>query len=753
MNPDSSDSPASRDPRLARHRPPVRTSLATSQNDILSHDFVRTVSGLVRATIQDYHNRTEKEKLQKQKEATERMLKRAKGHPNFPSTIEYYQRARENEDADLARIDRALDEQKSTRQQLERELKSKLPSSASEATIKKLESEVREAKAETSQLREQNQSLEHMLKKYNDRFLILEKALNEHVSTQTKQHRDINQRVDHLQASYNADTLSSKFGLEVNELKQDQKTINGRLDQLWDSHKNYSASLENAKKLEAQLETISATKDHGIEPLQKRLDEISKRLSASDVVRRRSTSVDNSASQYEFEEIKGRLGALEHNSATRSKVQHIENMFDELKNLQSAKDDLLLSVTEDLQDKMAKAADKSIIVWNEIAHLSNGLKSLREENPAVQQVATVSASLEQAKKTLASVKVGMHSLETRYNNLSTEHVVKNMVVAMQEMYPNVSQLTDQISRLKGAIEKELPPLLAKTDELDQSLKSHVNSALEDKAIQLKELNRLRHDHSSLCESLGPLWKGYNSLEQLPTKEVLEKLQTSLNSLDEKITGFTSSFDTQLKTKADNDVIMEHVAIERDALTSRINDIASELNELISNVAEVRSANTSSLDMATSHGTDIASVQEVLRKVEGSATNKYQLLCKQIDEIWEALEAMEASSSEEPAPRLKKGKRSTSLEDQLQTPKQESPASDRAAMVNIANTSPALALRQQKKKKRPHPSSIMNEERQLESPRSCSTPDESTPRTDETPGSKKKKKKKRKLTDTTPITID
>ncbi|KAA8643624.1 uncharacterized protein ATNIH1004_010393 [Aspergillus tanneri] len=650
------------------------------------------------------------------------MLKRAKGHPNFPSTIEYYQRARENEDADLARIDRALDEQKSTRQQLERELKSKLPSSASEATIKKLESEVREAKAETSQLREQNQSLEHMLKKYNDRFLILEKALNEHVSTQTKQHRDINQRVDHLQASYNADTLSSKFGLEVNELKQDQKTINGRLDQLWDSHKNYSASLENAKKLEAQLETISATKDHGIEPLQKRLDEISKRLSASDVVRRRSTSVDNSASQYEFEEIKGRLGALEHNSATRSKVQHIENMFDELKNLQSAKDDLLLSVTEDLQDKMAKAADKSIIVWNEIAHLSNGLKSLREENPAVQQVATVSASLEQAKKTLASVKVGMHSLETRYNNLSTEHVVKNMVVAMQEMYPN-------------------------------SLKSHVNSALEDKAIQLKELNRLRHDHSSLCESLGPLWKGYNSLEQLPTKEVLEKLQTSLNSLDEKITGFTSSFDTQLKTKADNDVIMEHVAIERDALTSRINDIASELNELISNVAEVRSANTSSLDMATSHGTDIASVQEVLRKVEGSATNKYQLLCKQIDEIWEALEAMEASSSEEPAPRLKKGKRSTSLEDQLQTPKQESPASDRAAMVNIANTSPALALRQQKKKKRPHPSSIMNEERQLESPRSCSTPDESTPRTDETPGSKKKKKKKRKLTDTTPITID
>ncbi|KAH8431897.1 uncharacterized protein LDX57_009547 [Aspergillus melleus] len=806
--------PTSRDPRLTHLRPPIRTSLSrlpapqlpnspvlpqtATQDDAGCGDFIRGISGLVRATIQDTQNQAEKERLQKQKESTERLLKRARFHPNFPATIEYYQRARDDEDAEISRIDKALED--STRHQLEKELKAKLPSSTADGKIHELENEIQAIKNESAQLMERNQSLEKTL---NAKLCKMDATHQSHLITQAKHNRDSKERMDHYQAlSSSSETkfanitaemdnfkqkamaleaASAPITAEMNKLKQKAAAIDTRIDQLLESQNDCTHSVaktvEKTKEQQEKLDGIKLQVDgiklqDVVEPIRKGMYEIRTRLLSYESSHGSAGRQEQHIPHAELQNLASRVQTLEGAPNLMPQVQLVHDGLKALTEIRRKGDDLHFEELDKIKQRVKDQADKSADMSNEIARLANGLQSLSQLNPTAQQVATVAGFVQHAQKTLESLTVGLHSLETRYNNLSTETVVKNMVVAMQEMYPNISQLTDQTSKLKGLIDKELPPLLARIDRIDRKLQSHIDTTRQDAIARMEQLNRLKDDHSTLSQSLGPLWERFgsedqqlvgseefrtlqadlsslvNKINEYPVKDEIltfgdvEVLKSQFNVLDQRMGAFRTSFNEQLGAKADDDRIRQTVNKERDFLMKQIGSISATIAELHKNIKDLKAADTKQYEKLISQEGDIDALRDHLKKLQESTLDKYQHLCKKLDDII-ATTSSHASNASTPV---------TAQEGStpLQKTKQESPAPEATRVEAAAESSPALVLQEQKKKKkRPRPSSQANEEKDSAPPSESPV---STPRPDETPELRKKRRKKKRKVEG-PITID
>lgn len=816
---------------------------------------------MVRATIQDTQNQAEKERLQKQKESTERLLKRARFHPNFPATIEYYQRARDDEDAEISRIDKALED--STRHQLEKELKAKLPSSTADGKIHELENKIQVIKNESAQLMERNQSLEKTL---NARLCKMDATHQSHLITQAKYNRDSKERMDHYQAlSSNSEmtfanvtaemnnfnrkfialettsskvtaeldnfkqkamaleTASAPITAEMNNMKQKIKAIDTKIDQLLESQNDCTHSVaktvEKTKEQQEELDGIKLQVDgiklqDVVEPIRKEMYEIRTRLLSYESSHGSAGRQEQHLPHAELQNLASRVQTLEGAPNLTPQVQLVHDGLKALTEIRRKGDDLHFEELDNIKKKVKDQADKSADMSNEIARLANGLQSLSQLNPTAQQVATVAGFAQHAQKTLESLTVGLHSLETRYNNLSTETVVKNMVIAMQEMYPNISQLTDQTSKLKGLIDKVLPPLLARIDGLDQKLQSHIDTTRQDAIARMEQLNRLKDDHSTLSQSLGPLWERFGSEDQqLVSSEEFRTLRADLSSLTNKINGypvkdeiltfgdvevlkskfdvldqrmgaFRTNFNEQLGAKADDDRIRQTVNKQRDFLMKQIGSISAtipelhksikdlkaadtkqyeklisqeglrdrfseqfssvraSINELDQDFTEMKASDTNRAEKLASQEGDIDALRDSLNKLQEVMLDKYQHLCKKLDDI---IATTSPHASKASTPVTAQGGSTP-----LQKIKQESPAPEATQVKAAAESSPALALQEQKKKKkRPRPSSQANEEKDSAPP---SESPASTPRPDETPELKKKRRKKKRKVEG-PITID
>lgn len=821
--------PSSRDPRLANGRPPARFSLANLpapqypnspnppqpavQNDVGCDDFIRGISGLVRATIVETQNKAEKDRLQKQRDSTERLWRRAKAHPSFPATIEFYQRARDAEDAEISRVDRALEE--SSRRQLEKELRDRFPSSTSGDKVPELETEVNAAKNEISRLMEKNQSLETML---GDKVSELKTTFKDQSNMQGEQNREVKERLDHHQAlTENAETKSTTIIADIQGLYKENSTMNSRVEQLWKSYTDSVA--QNTEKTKEQQKKLDRLKLHDIESIRKDLFDLKARVLSFENNHVSARQADQRVPHEALQQLISRVQKLEGAPSLTPRVDKLDSLLQELKDIHAFSDDLHFAEKEKIQRALEHQVIVSDRMTNDIARLSNQLQSVHQTNPNNQEIANLGANLHQTRRTLETVKVGMHSLETRYNSLSTETVVKNMVAAMQEMYPNIGQLTDQTSRLKKVFEKELPPVLAKIDNIDERLQSHISTTRDDLSpmlaridsvkealqsqisaareglsplearidsvderlrthisairqdatVRLDELNRLRNDHSCLSQSLAPLWDRFKSLGDLPSNEEFSKLRANLDSLMGKVSqyppedesstlgdlevlkskfnvleqtmgGFRTSFTTQLDAKADDDTIRQTVDKERDRLLGRINGVSTQTKELAQSLAELKVVSTSNEEDG------MESVRDTISQLQESMLDKYQFLCKELDEIKTAMSS-NASGKSTSTPGQDD---SAPSREQTQIPKRESPAFEGAGIKPDPETSPALALREQKKKKkRSRASSLAHEGMASASPSGSPMP--SPPAPDETPESRKRKKKKRKIEE--PVIID
>ncbi|KAB8216097.1 hypothetical protein BDV33DRAFT_179562 [Aspergillus novoparasiticus] len=820
-----------RDPRLNRPPPPYGTTSQDTQSrkfftspsasrqyepraDAPGDQFVQRLSDLIQAAVKTASLTSEKEVIQKKQSITEGLLKRTKAQQGLPSTTAFFQQTWNDEGGHLARIDGALKEHLSRYDQLEKVLKANWTSSiiAGPSLVDKYDQlkeeiettkqDAKRSKDEATSLRDQNRSLEDTLKSLQARMTILEKSLENHGTSLSQQTKDQSSRLDEISLEFEKrlervsteveESVSTKFHVEVDEWQKQRTALGTELESLRTCQKNFSVAIGKVDQTtKEQQQKIS-----DIESLGQRLNMLDTRLGSVEstwmapptITATNDSNVDKVSASH-----------------LQTKVESLENILTQLQGLQEMKDDLHFSEVEDLKKSLVQASEELEVVKNNCNVLSSEVKTLRELNPstALQQVANLSGSLQSTQQLVETVRVGLHSLETRYNSLTTEPLARNMVVALQEMYPSASQLLEQYSGLKTVV-----------DNLCQSQNTVIRQTQQEAALRLDEINKLRNDHTSLSGSLAPLWEHYEQQKGQnppPSHDDISKLQVELQSLSTKFEESISKYDSQFRSrKQSDDRFMDGLREERDKFDSRLSQAASSLESLANDVEEVRSANTknleklandieevrsvntSSLAKVGTHASDIKSLQDDLHELKKATSDRHQAFLDQLGDITKAHSAHDSNISSlldrinelerseklrhkelhEQLDELKKAveakvfhPRAVSpivVEDQAPNPADDSPADPEevARILNVAETNPGLALRERKKKKkkRPRPSGLSEDEKtpiipRQESPRSLSSGASPFEQGESTENKRPKKKKKSKMASTEPIPLD
>lgn len=404
--------------------------------------------------------------------------------------------------------------------------------------------------------------------------------------------------------------------------------------------------------------------------------------------------------------------------------------------IQSLKDSYsrLAGEIQKIQSDRAIAVDKAEIqsLKETCSRLAENIQKMSQWNPAaaLQQIHTVDvkintvdAALKSSNRLLESVRVGLHSLETRYNHLSTEMVVKNMVVAMQEMYPSAGQLTEQITTLKNQAEKEISSLKKTIEQLVQtqnSQKALVNCLQDDVGQRSAEITHLRDLFGKVAHQVSALTEQLEEVRALPDKKGKE-VADGQNRIE-----LNESF-RELKDQVQN-------------LSSGLNQMKVVMSEI------------------TLNKKDLQSLDDRFRCLEESVPVNHRVLSEQINTLKDSLETHKSIVQALdclPASGMQSLKR------------EQSPSGSDAAphtnFVEMTETNPALALREKKrKKKRPRPPTLSDNENERssgsrnESPMIFSSPAHTLDNEVASPSENKrktKKKKKRRLITEGPITID
>ncbi|KAF7183785.1 hypothetical protein CNMCM7691_004207 [Aspergillus felis] len=785
--------------------PPNNSPPIDRQDGPPGDQFIHALSELIKAAVDTATWEVEKDKLLKKKDTTEGLLRKAKAAPNFPSTTAVYQQARKDEDSELARMDETIVKHQAQYRQLENSLKTKwVPlllrnNSDSDEKINRLQDEIRALKtrvgdSESDASREKYQLLETKIKMLQDRVVLLEKTSGNHansINAQMRYEKENKERVDKLSSDIaqfpSQETVLKHFSSEVEELKRITMTLDAKLSSLQKAQEEYSGSLERLNKnIDAQQERLDASDDTST-TFEKKFKEIPiEKAQATPPEAPATVPIDASNIELRLKNVENNLSKIPRpDSSLQSRVQNLSEKLQQLQDLQAMKDELHFAEMEEikksavdkseiqsLKDSYSRLADETRRISQldrpdqaEIQSLKDSYSRLAEDiqkmsqwNPAAvlqqintvdMKINTVDVALKNSNRLLDSVRVGLHSLETRYNHLSTEMVVKNMVVAMQEMYPSAGQLAEQVATLKNQAEKEISSLKKTIEQLVQaqnSQKALVNCLQDDVGQRSAEVAHLRESFGKVAHQVSALTEQLEGARALPDK--LQQLHANFDSLTEQYREHVSEIKDHIKGKEAAD------GQNRIELDESFRELKDQVQTLSSGLNQMKIA----MNGITSNKKDLQSLDDRFRRFEESVSANHRDLSEQINALKDSLESQQSIvQALDSLP-----------ESGMQSPKrEESPAgSDVAPLPNyaeIAEANPALALREKKKrKKRPRPSTISDDENERssgarnESPSTFSSPAHTLDNEDASPSESKrksKKKKKRRLITEGPITID
>ena len=187
------------------------------------------------------------------------------------------------------------------------------------------------------------------------------------------------------------------------------------------------------------------------------------------------------------------------------------------------------------------------------------------ENPVLQKGPEWIASVDRCIQSNEPLVISLRSLETRYNNLSSENLVKQMVHAMHEMYPSLPVLIEQVEALKQGKEafakqmeslntsisdlkstptpskEHIEQLKKELEELKLQTAAHINGL---QTAQRDESNRLTKNIEVTNELRCDSATHATCLTQLGSQG--DDNSKKADELETKLTGFVSQFEKQYK---------------------------------------------------------------------------------------------------------------------------------------------------------------------------------------------------------------
>lgn len=584
----------------------------------------------------------EKEKavLQDEDASIKRRLEKAKSKDAFPVVIENIQAEEAESQFKLRRLQRDIDETEKTRQKMAEALRGLLhqkpilttPTPALEGApdsvkIAKLEAENQEMKAELRELKELiMQRNPEIPSGIHAQLSKLENSVN----SQSMSNHGTNKRIRKLE--------EWKDGVETGAIKtssHSRETVPAQapdLEQLrQDVEKAHGKAAEAQERAEAMGDRI-AVLQRDIQSLRTTFDkdqvfrqEQEMRIESAELSMRHVPGLKQRLEAIEKERIelkgavplvreaKAKLHDLEtryttYSDRSNSRIAHLESTVRQLQISEKAPPSLDTSQDKEalagVKDSLEKLESSHRSLWNNANKLILDMPQLLESSKQVQKCLSVTDSLVTA----------IRSLELRYSNINTEHLVKNMAAAMMEMYPSMSQAIEQINALRGYCTKEIAALKETTKNAD-------SAPLDSKLSQLREefANKLQHLQTCISDQSKSL---NDQLEE--TWELKNKFQTqsdAFSELGESIPQALQQMERVAELATKLEALSEDLATLRANLEGR--DVTETVTEL-SKQLETLSGNVDSLSVGQSAQEQAKNVADISGKLFDLTAN-YQLL--------------------------------------------------------------------------------------------------------------------------------
>lgn len=737
MDIDRPGPPPSRDPRIAnRHNAPPTTSprigpgsLESQRNASLASPKPRPAippaaagspvmqpGGLpqilldsMQACVAIAMDNAMQDKLQQHNRKVDALLHKAKLSPGFRSTVEGFQAANEKGKVDLKDIDEAKRKHESewhrTSKILEAALGSVVPQTPNiEERIARLENNYGE------KLMNQRNEYEERLKSQAAQSGKAIAELQSQVTQAKSDINDINKRLD-------------QTGSISQKMTEGLQNVQDEFNALKASVRNQSASLEQVKEsVVPKASPMPPPNGHSgnVSPeLESKINDMMSRLQSLEdaFAKYPQPSFDVDATVKSLsEQIRSVQTLLDmRNDVEGSEANELKNKMAQQTEEVNKK---LAQETEELNRKLAQQTEELNSLKAAHGHLSNEMRnmgnSIVHSNSTVSQNFNgLSVTIDRLQRINETIKTGLHSLETRYNNLSTEHVVKNMAAVMQEMYPSTAHLSEQVTRLNTSVDNKLSSFQSTIDQLAQAQNTGTG-----------DVGRLRQEFGRLSESVKTL---YDTC-QTP----LLKLPGQMDSLEKKTTDLEQSMDRNIKQLEDelrakekaNSETMQKLDAQRDRtdiavewienhgkkmelmqqLPLAIQKVHSDNNALGRQVANVSRQLTSfvdDLDQVKGKSIELNDLSHRVSRMEESSTAKSGVKANTEREKSQTNDDSPLPSREEAREGSQKPRNSSKSQDKERVPEtqQKGDGNSTAYIAQMADTNPALALREKKKNKK------------------------------------------------------
>lgn len=569
-----------------------------------------------------------------------RRLEKAKSKGAFPVVIENIEAEEAETESKIRRLQQDIDEGEKTRQKMAEALRGFLRQKPVPTTrtpisegapdnerIAKLEAENQEMKAELRELKE-------LIMQRNPEIPSGMQAqlskLENSVNSQSMSNHGTNKRIRKLEewkdgvengsittSSHSPETVPAQAP-DLEPLRQDVEKANGKAAE---AQERAAAMGDRIAVLHQDIQSLKTTfdKDQLFRQEQEMRIE-STELSMRHVpgLKQRLEALEKERLEFKnavplVREAKAKLQDLDARYTTladrsNGRIAHLESTVRQLQTSEKTP-----PIVDHSQDKEALADIKQSIekvesshrsLWNNVNKLILDMPQLLESSKQVQKCLSVSDSL------VAAVR----SLELRYSNINTEHLVKHMAAAMMEMYPSMAQALEQITALRAYCIKEIAALKESTKNADSaSLDAKMSQLREEVANKLQHLQTSISDQSkSLNDQLDEIWELKNKFQTQSDafSELGESIPQALQQVERL---------TELATKLE--------ALSEDLATLRANVEGRDVTETVTGLAEqlaTLSGKVDSLSVGPSAQEQAKKVTDISGKLLDLTAN-YQLL--------------------------------------------------------------------------------------------------------------------------------
>ncbi|RAL12075.1 uncharacterized protein BO97DRAFT_443464 [Aspergillus homomorphus CBS 101889] len=640
-----SETSSSRDPRLARHFRPTlaRTSSeshlrvgaqqsSTSspiERSISSSDqLIRGVSDLVQAAYLVANGQVERERLQKKKEATATLCTKAKGYTSFPSTVAFFQKSQADEDAELTRVDEVLKKHAANYKQLENALRLTLTASIFDTSksdqitnlqrdVQATKSELGSARTEITKLRDHNMALEHEVQELQERMSRTERTFSDHTST-LKRHAKTNQDTGERVAVLNSEVDKSlKSLVHKDQVDKLECVISGMHSKL------ESVQIQNSRNIEEYQDLLDNMRQDSDVKFDRLLaDQLTHYDSRLNVVENKLAQAQAPAKSTGFD-----FAVRSEQAELKTQLHNVIQQMDKLQSLQAMKDDLQMSEMEELKSQLEQTSKDFAALKNDYSQLSETLKTVlnRDSPSAHEQVAALETKIQTTQRNMESVHVGLHSLGTRYNHLSTGPLVKSMTQVMQEMYPSAAQMFDKVNVFTARFEHRLTQLDEKLGSLEQGLVAQSGNMVTVQNQVVPQIENLNNQVKVVSQSLM-LIKNPSNGQISSTAISADQLTEVRNEVKELASTINNYIDSR---KTDDEALLQNMAEERDALKAQIQVLTDELAGLSARVTQLSETTRADMKKVQSYVRDFQRQGYDIRQIEATL-NKWEDMAERIE---------------------------------------------------------------------------------------------------------------------------